>query len=237
IGDLGEIGGTVPPREDPSHMAVEEALAPRRMHVARGVGMPMMMPMLGRPPEDALLGAGLGEQGEDELEQPAGGIGAVREVAVIACPDGEDAQPVQPQAERQVLPGDAEPDRGEAAQMDHHEGQGGWIDNVIALAIGLGGHVGGPGSLASSRPLYGICGLPRQTASRGKRGACVRVAGISTTADALPRSTAAWARVGCIRLWCSLPSCGGWWYFRRRIFPSPPRRRGPMDGKTRSQAW
>jgi hypothetical protein len=47
------------------------------MHVMLGVGMPVVMPVYGGPPEDALLRGGLGQEGEKELESPARGIGAM----------------------------------------------------------------------------------------------------------------------------------------------------------------
>ena len=61
------------------------------MDVVLGVGMQMMVAVLGRPPQHALLHGALREEGEDELEDAAGRIGAVREVAVIAGADREDA--------------------------------------------------------------------------------------------------------------------------------------------------
>ena len=75
----------------------------------------MVMPVFGGPPDDALLRGGLGQEGEDELKRPARRIGAVREIAMIAGADGEDAQPIERDANGQRLPGDAGPDRREAA--------------------------------------------------------------------------------------------------------------------------
>jgi hypothetical protein len=51
--------------------------------------MQVVMPVLGCPPENAFLSAALGQEREDELEYPAGGIGAVRKVSMVARPDGE----------------------------------------------------------------------------------------------------------------------------------------------------
>ena len=121
IGDLYEIGGVVPAGKDPAQMAVDEPGVARRMHVLVGIRMQVMVPMLGRPPQHALLRGALRQDREHELEGAAGRIGAVREIAVIARADREDAQPVEHHADDHRLPGDAGPDRREAGEMDQHE--------------------------------------------------------------------------------------------------------------------
>src|SRR4029079_4665388 len=110
--------------EYPSEMAIDETVVPRRMHVVPGIGIQMVMPVLRSPPDDALLRSGLGHEREDELEGPARRIGPVREIAMIACADGEDAQPIERDANSERLPGDAGPDCSEAAEMDEDEGNG-----------------------------------------------------------------------------------------------------------------
>ena len=112
---FGEIGLVVLPGKDPPQMAVDETVVPRRMHVVPGVGMQMVMAVLGGPPDDALLRGGLGQERKDELKRSARRIGAVREIAMIAGADGEDAQPIERDAKDQRLQGDAGPDRREAA--------------------------------------------------------------------------------------------------------------------------
>src|SRR4029434_6986514 len=104
IGDLDAVGLAVTAREDPADMAVPEALVSRRMNVALGVGMQVMVAVLGGPPQHALLGGALRQQGENELECAAGRKGAMREVAMIAGPDGEDAPPIEHDADRHLLP-------------------------------------------------------------------------------------------------------------------------------------
>ena len=94
----------------------------RRMHVERGVRMAVMPPVLGRPPQHAALGRGLGQEGEQELSDAAGLVGAMREVAVIPGPDPEHPQHVQRAAEDQRRRRDPGPDRGEAGQMHQEKG-------------------------------------------------------------------------------------------------------------------
>ena len=103
VGDLDHVEGVVPLREDPAHVAVEKTGVARRVHVVFGVGMQMMVAMLGRPPQHALLQRALARDGKDELEDAAGRIGAMGEVAVIAGADREDAAPIERDAENDRL--------------------------------------------------------------------------------------------------------------------------------------
>ena len=82
------------------------------------IGMQMMMPVLGRPPQNALLGAALSERRKDELKQSAGGVGPMREVPMIARTDREHAQPIDRYTENGRLPCNAGPECRGASQMD-----------------------------------------------------------------------------------------------------------------------
>src|SRR5215211_1218074 len=104
--------------------------------------MQMMMPVFGGPPQNALLRAALSEKCQDELKQPAGGVGPMREIPMIPCPDREHAQPIQRDADRNRLPGDTGPERGNAAQVDQYERKGGRIDDVVMSMVDIAvGHV------------------------------------------------------------------------------------------------
>ncbi len=141
IRDLGQVGRLVPGREDPADVAVQEALVARRMDVAPGVGMEVVVAVLRSPPQHALLGAALGDERQDELERSAGRIGLVRKQPVIARADGEDAQPIEADTQRHGLPGDARPDRREAGQVYQDERKRRGIDDVVVFGIDVG--VGG----------------------------------------------------------------------------------------------
>ena len=120
--DLDHVEGVVPAREDPAHMAVDKAGVARRMDVVLGIGMEVMVAVLGRPPQHALLQRALAHESEDKLEDAAGRIGAMGEVAVIAGADRENAEPIQHHAQNDGLPGHAGPDGGETGKMHQHEG-------------------------------------------------------------------------------------------------------------------
>jgi hypothetical protein len=121
------------------------------MHVVLGVGMQVMVAMLGGPPQHALLHAALRHEGQDELKRPAGRIGAVREIAMVAGPDEEDAHPIERDADHQRLPGDAGPQRGHAREMDEHERDGARIDDIVVRTSGVGGATGAGSALGAGR--------------------------------------------------------------------------------------
>jgi hypothetical protein len=99
IRNFRHVGRVVPTRENPTHMAIQKSMPPRRMDILLSVRMQVVVAVLGGPPENALLGAALSEESQTELKHPTGGVGAVREVAVISRADREDAQPVKRQAQ------------------------------------------------------------------------------------------------------------------------------------------
>ncbi len=122
-------------REDPPHMAIDKSLVAGRMHVGLGVRVQVMMPMLGGPPQHALLRRRLRQHREHELECAAGREGAMGEIAVIAGADREDPQPVEHEADRDRRPGNTGPDGGDAGDVHEDEGNGGRIDDVVVHRV------------------------------------------------------------------------------------------------------
>src|SRR5581483_6355825 len=119
--------------ENPAKMAVDEARMPRRVRVILGIGVEVMVAMFRRPPNHALLRAALGKKSEDELEHPARRERPMRELTMIPRTDGKDAQPVERDADRHGLPGDARPDCGKAGEMHQYERNGGRIDDIVVI--------------------------------------------------------------------------------------------------------
>lgn len=68
--------------EDPAHVRIPETVVPRRVHVFRGVGVTVVVPVLGGPPQEAPLGGGFGQEAQEELPQATGLERPVREVPV-----------------------------------------------------------------------------------------------------------------------------------------------------------
>ena len=106
------------------------------MNVEFGIGMEVVVAMVGRPPQDALLRRRLRHHGENALKRAARLVGAVGKVPMIAGPDGEDSQPVKTDSDRHRLRGDPRPDCREAGQMHDHEWYGRRIDDVCGAVRG-----------------------------------------------------------------------------------------------------
>ena len=128
--------------EDPADVRVEEAAMQRRMHVLLLVGVPVVMAVQRRPPEDGLLRRAHREQRQDELPGPRGLERAVGEVAMVARRDAEHADHVQPEGEQDGRQRDAGPEGGERHQVDDHEGGRLRIDDVVVV-LGRCGQGGG----------------------------------------------------------------------------------------------
>jgi hypothetical protein len=73
------------------------------MHIQLSIGMQVVVPVLGGPPQNALLRAAQGEKREDELKHSAGRVGPMRKVAMVARTDSKDAQPIKRHADRNIL--------------------------------------------------------------------------------------------------------------------------------------
>ena len=134
--DLDEVGRVVPARRRSSRHGCRRSRGGAANAIVLGVGMQVVMAVLRGPPQHALLRASIWAQHrEHELEDAAGRKGAVREIAMIAGADGEDAQPVEPDAERDRRPGDAGPDRRDAGEMHQHEGDRRRIHDVVVSIV------------------------------------------------------------------------------------------------------
>jgi hypothetical protein len=62
IRNFHQVGYVVLAGKNPPNMAIHETHVPGRMHILAGVGVQMVMPVLGSPPQNAFLGATLGEE-------------------------------------------------------------------------------------------------------------------------------------------------------------------------------
>jgi hypothetical protein len=107
--------------KQPSHVAPEEAPL-RRLHVCVSIRIPVVMPVMPHPPEGAILAGKNTEEGENELEQPAGLERAVCEQSMIACGDPEDLKRAGDQECRHRWAAQADKKNQSAAQMQQDKG-------------------------------------------------------------------------------------------------------------------
>ena len=89
--------------------------------------MAVVVAMHCRPPENALLGGGLGQEGQKELAGAAGMEGAVAEVAVVPRGHAEHPDPIEGQAQGSQSPGARYPEGPQTGQVQgnkSHNGRG-----------------------------------------------------------------------------------------------------------------
>ena len=103
----------------------------RRMHIGRRVRVFVVLTMLRGPPQDAALGRSLCEESQAELKDARGAKGAMGEVAMIACADGEDPNQIQHHRQHDGAPCQPSPEDGEAPDMDQHETDAGGVGDVV----------------------------------------------------------------------------------------------------------
>src|SRR5215469_7160720 len=92
------------------------------MQVIFLVGETVMMPVMGGPPEHALLRRSHGHECDDELENAAGFIRSVREIAVIPGGDPEHAYGDERDASDQIRPLEWHEENTKGQQVDDREG-------------------------------------------------------------------------------------------------------------------
>src|SRR5262245_50116190 len=88
------------------------------MIVAGLVRVLVVAAVMSRPPQRTLLRRRRAEQRQRELEDAAGLVALVREVAVVAAGDAEHAQPEGGEAERDQSPRERHEEREQAARVD-----------------------------------------------------------------------------------------------------------------------
>ena len=105
----------------PADVRPVKALELGGMQVLVGVGMLVMMAVMGRPPERALLRRAAAEEGEEELERAAGLVAAMGKITVKRAGDAELADEEHERAEAGGLHVDPGPDHREAHEVHDNE--------------------------------------------------------------------------------------------------------------------
>jgi hypothetical protein len=93
----------------------------------------MVVPVLRGPPKHALLGRALRENGEHKLTCAARAEGAMGEVAMVTCPNGENPHCVKRKAEPKSFRRDARPNGGEARQMQPDKWDCRGINDIVVI--------------------------------------------------------------------------------------------------------
>jgi len=87
------------------------------------VGVAVVVPVMGGPPERAPLGRCIPQEGEKELPEPAGLVGPVGEVAVVKGRDAEHADYVEAGGHCEGCPTPADPEDPQTGDMQDNKGK------------------------------------------------------------------------------------------------------------------
>jgi hypothetical protein len=93
------------------------------MHIHLLIGMLMVMPVMGCPPQRSLLNCRRSEPRQDELKNPARPIRPVCKIAVIASGNAEHTNDVQSHAQPKGFPRDSREESSQANQVNSEEWQ------------------------------------------------------------------------------------------------------------------
>ena len=107
VGDRIEIGLIMLRREDPAHVGVPEAALSRRVDIERRIGVFVVMPMLGSPPQNSALCRALGQKREQELTDTTRPIRSMRELTMISSRHAEHPHDIQRDTHRECGDRDA----------------------------------------------------------------------------------------------------------------------------------
>ncbi len=101
-------------------MALHESMD-RAVQVLFGIGMPVVLAVVGGPPQRSALRAGSADEREQHFHPRVGLEGFMREIAVVEAGDGEHAQTIGQQQGDQCRPRKADPEHRNTAEMQADE--------------------------------------------------------------------------------------------------------------------
>src|SRR6266849_4329832 len=110
-------------RDDPADMGPEESEKSGRMQIQFLVRMPVMMAVMRRPPEHALLRRGHGHERDHKLKHAAGLKRAVRKITVVTRGDEEHPHDQQCEASYQVIPVKRHEEDQQRGDVNERKGQ------------------------------------------------------------------------------------------------------------------
>jgi len=131
FGEFGEVADVVIARvvvavgEDPADVGPPEAEEGRRVQVFLQIGIAVMVAMVRRPPENALLRGRHGHPGDHELKPAAGLERAVGKIPVIARGDEEHAHFVKHEGGNEIGPLERQKKDAQRSEVDQSEGNQG----------------------------------------------------------------------------------------------------------------
>ena len=156
------VGAEAGAREEPAHVAAQEARA-RRMRIVLGVGVAMVVAVVRGPPERSALHAARADHAEHELHDARRAERAVREVAVVERGDREHAQRVQRERRPERDRRDAGEEHAEAHEVHADERHDAHPVDAVVVRVAAAGFRVEPAP-------HGECGAPQRTSAAGLAG-------------------------------------------------------------------
>ena len=137
ISDPFGLCAIVAVRQEPSHVAPEEAVLAGRVGILRLIRMRMVMAVVGCPPQRAPLDRHGAQCRKHELRDSGRLERSVREIAMVEAGDGKHSQHIQPNTDDQCGRTPADPDNAQTREMDRDEGHD--ARDVNPLRVGVNG--------------------------------------------------------------------------------------------------
>jgi hypothetical protein len=155
-----QVRGETAGGQEPAHVGFQEAVLDRRVRVLGPIGVRVVVPVVGCPPDGSALHGGGAEQAEDELADAGRLEGAVGEVTVVEAGDREHAHEVADHGhgDRDRTPADHEHQQAGRVHADERQ-DAGPLDPVFAdLGRGVGGNGAGvePAQEGAAEPEQGV---------------------------------------------------------------------------------
>ena len=147
IRDIFVSGREIFHRSEPANVGPSEAVRDGGVDIDLFIGMPVVVPMGGSPPEWSSLHGAISQCGEEELDRARGLEGFVGEIAMVESGDSKHSNHVEENRGHYDDPTDADPEDGEAAKVEEHKRKGPfpidlvgkflWIRGVTPTEVGI----------------------------------------------------------------------------------------------------
>jgi len=123
VADVFERRNVIFIGDEPSYVRPKKSEERGRMHVQILVRVPVMMPVMSRPPQHALLRGSHRQKRDHELKHPARLVRAVREIAVIPRGNEKHSHRAKPQAYRKIRPAKVHKKYADSQNVNHYKRQ------------------------------------------------------------------------------------------------------------------
>jgi hypothetical protein len=140
VGDEPHAGSVVRAVEDPTHVGVQKSSPGRGVDVLVFIGVLVMVPMMGGPPQRPFLRARVADESEQELKPSRSLVASMGKIPVVEAGDRKHPRPVKCEADEKRHRAEAHPEDQKRHEVNGDEGDGRDPGNA---AVGGDGRVAG----------------------------------------------------------------------------------------------